>query len=109
MSLVLTTGPPRCPVCQQATLQPGERVDVGIGAEQVTPDTCDICGYIQPSAYGADAPDIDYFIKCWELQVDPWGQSAAAATTASAADTTPAGTEQRRLDKINASEERNGI
>lgn len=62
-----------CPVCNNHSRRDGDTVDVGVGCGmQVTPDTCEVCGYVQPGWYDDYAELLGYVQKCWELQVWPW-------------------------------------
>lgn len=61
-----------CPVCCNTDgFWEGEYVNVEVGMVQVTPDECHVCGYIQASSYRDGDLPIEYFAKCWELQVQP--------------------------------------
>lgn len=58
----------KCPICNNDSLMKGEFVDVGVGMQQVSPDVCFFCNYIQPSSY-AESISCETYSKCWELQV----------------------------------------
>jgi len=66
-----------CPICNNNTLESGEKVDVGwgtINGVKVSADTCSLCGYEEPSPYIENVLSEEYFRKCWELQIYPWPQ-----------------------------------
>ena len=58
-----------CPICDNHTLEQGERIDFF----QVIPDTCDFCGYVQPKNQD-EFQQLSQIAKCWELQIDFWGR-----------------------------------
>lgn len=64
----------RCPICNNDSLCHGEEVSVEVGFVQVSPDSCDVCGYLQRGAYDDVTPDSTFFQFCWELQVAPYEQ-----------------------------------
>lgn len=39
--------PRKCPTCGSRVIE-GEYVDIGVGMQQVSPDVCDYCDWIQP-------------------------------------------------------------
>ncbi len=58
-----------CPICDNHTLIYGERIDFS----QVTPHTCEFCGYAQPKDK-REFDEMAQLAKCWELQLDYWSR-----------------------------------
>lgn len=54
-----------CPGCGNNSLIEGEYLEWN----KVTPDHCDLCGYMESNGTEAYPDTLDLVRKCWELQV----------------------------------------
>ena len=59
-----------CPICNNKSCAPGEWVEHA----KVSPDHCWICGWREGNGTVAYPCEDEYFNKCWELQIAPYGQ-----------------------------------
>lgn len=71
--LSLDYGDTICPLCQNHSLLFGEEVDIGVGAQRVTADCCEVCGFTNDWRL-LNHQDLAAMEKCWELQLDYWNQ-----------------------------------
>jgi hypothetical protein len=64
----------RCPICsnKEGYIE-GEYIGNGVGMQQVSPDGCSICGWIQVNMFTTtDGFTDEQLQKLWELQVAPY-------------------------------------
>ena len=60
----------KCPICNlEDFFLEGECVDIGVGFQKVGPDSCDNCGFVEPSPYNSNDMPFEYYQFCYQNKI----------------------------------------